>query len=194
MTTTSAKMNRLSIAFMFITSITLSIISCKKDSIPLGQGKNVSSYSSDVVDKWITMQLRLMRNATGIPNQAFSRHFAYSGVAVLESLKPGRTETNKKWNGLTGLPLAEHKTDYYLPANANAALAAINRAMFPNANATDKAAIDSLEAALKQEFLTKESASVISHSENFGRSVATAVLTGPKPMDTKMQAIRTLFR
>lgn len=102
-------MNRLSIAFMFITSITFSLISCKKDSIPFGQGKNGSSYSSDVVDKWITMQLRLMRNATGIPNQAFSRQFAYSGVAVLESLKPGLTGTNKKWserwNDLTGLPV-----------------------------------------------------------------------------------------
>ena len=181
MTTTSVKMNRLSIAFMFITSISLSLISCKKDPSPVEPGKNGSSYTSYVVDKWITMQLRLMSNATGIPNQAFSRHFAYSGVAALESLKPGLTGMNKKWserwNGLTGLPVAGHKKDYYLPANANAALAAINRAMFPNANATDKAAIDSLEAVLKQEFLTKESASVISHSENFGKSVATAVFT-----------------
>ena len=181
MTTTSIKMNRLSIAFMFITSITFSLISCKKDSIPVGHGKNGSSCSSDVVDKWITMQLRLMRNATGIPNQTFSRHFAYSGVAVLESLKPGLTGTNKKWserwNGLSGLPVAGRKKDYYLPANANAALAAINRAMFPNANAIDKAAIDSLEAVLKQEFLPQESVSVISHSENFGKSVATAVFT-----------------
>jgi hypothetical protein len=181
MTTTSVKMNRLSIAFMFITSITVSLISCKKNPIPFEQGNNASSYTSDVVDKWMTIQLRLMRNATGIPNQAFSRHFAYSGVAVLESLKPGLTGMNKKWserwNGLTGLPIAGHKKEYYLPANANAALAAINRAMFPNANATDKAAIDSLEAVLKQEFLTKESAAMISHSENFGKSVATAVFT-----------------
>jgi hypothetical protein len=181
MTTSSVKMNRLSIAFLFIISIALPFISCKKDSMPVEQGKNGSSYSTDVVDKWITMQLRLMRNATGIPNQAFSRHFAYSGIAALESLKPGLTGTSKKWserwNGLTGLPVAGHKTDYYLPANANAALAAINRAMFPTANATDKAAIDSLEAVLKQEFLTQESAAVINRSESFGKSVATAVFT-----------------
>lgn len=152
---------------------------CKKGSTPVEQGKNASSYSSDVLDKWMTMQLRLMRNATGIPNQAFSRHFAYTGVAAFESLKPGLTGTNKKWsekwNGLTGLPVTGHKRDYYLPANANAALAAINRAMFPNANATDKAAIDSLEAVLKQEFLTKETVAVISNSENFGKSIAIAV-------------------
>ena len=35
------------------------------------------------------MQLRLMRDATGIPNVAFSRYYAYSGVTALESLTPG---------------------------------------------------------------------------------------------------------
>ena len=173
------KMNRFSVLSMVILTLTVSLFSCIKESVPVVHGKNASSYSSDVIHKWMILQVRLMRNATGIPNQAFSRHYAYSGVAALESLKPGLTgvnnKWNEKWNGLTGLPVAGHKKHYYLPANANAALAAINRAMFPNANATDKAAIDSLESVLKQEFLTKETAAVISNSENFGKSVAAAV-------------------
>jgi hypothetical protein len=179
MTTTSIKMNRLSVAFLFIISTSISLIACKKQPTTVEHGKTPTSHSSAVVDKWMSMQLRLMRNATGIPNQAFSRHFAYSGVAALESLKPGLTGTHKKWsekwNGISGLPVAGNNTNYYLPANANAALAAINRAMFPNANATDKAAIDSLEVVLKQEFLSEASTSVITNSENFGKSVATAV-------------------
>ena len=87
----------------------------------------------------MTMQLRLMRNATGIPNQGFSRHFAYSGIAAFESLKPGMTnqtaQWSDKWNGLTGLPVTGQAKKYYLPANVNAAMAAINKAMFPNATA-----------------------------------------------------------
>jgi hypothetical protein len=178
--TTTIKL-RHSIAFLILTVIisTPFLGSCKKNNDLPGKNHHASSFNSEVLDKWMTMQLRLMRNATGIPNQAFSRHFAYTGVAAFESLKPGLTGTNKKWsekwNGLTGLPVAGHKKDYYLPANANAALAAINRAMFPNANVADKAAIDSMETALKKEFLTKETAAVISNSESFGKSVAVAV-------------------
>lgn len=171
-------MNRHSFILLAFSAVLL-ITSCKKNEDTNENKHHASNHSSYVVDKWMTLQLRLMRNATGIPNQAFSRHFAYSGLAALESLKPGLAGTNKKWsekwNGLSGLPVAGHKKDYYLPANANAALAAINRAMFPNANAADKAAIDSLETVLKQEFLTKESVAVISNSESFGKSVAAAV-------------------
>src|SRR6185436_9615728 len=75
-----------------------------------------------------------------------SRHFGYSGVAALEAISPGipgNSFWKNKWNGLTGLPTADHSAHYYYPANANAALAAINRSFFPNANAADKAAMDS---------------------------------------------------
>jgi PAP2 superfamily len=180
--TTIFKLNRHTLACWLIvaaSAITL-MASCRKETNkPSEEEKNASSYSSDVLDKWLTMQIRLMRNATGIPNQAFSRHYAYAGLTALESLSPGLDGSYKKWsskwNGLSGLPVAGNKKDYYYPANANAALAAINRAMFPNANAADKAAIDSLETALKQQFLLTEPASIINNSEQFGKSVATAV-------------------
>lgn len=164
--------------FAAVISILL-LASCKKDNYSNEQKHNhASRHSSEVLDKWMTMQLRLMRNATGIPNQAFSRHFAYAGVAAFESLRPGLNGSKNwlnKWNGLTGLPVAGHWKDYYYPANANAALAMINKAMFPNATAADKAGIDSLEAALKQEFLITEPADIINNSENFGKSIGIAV-------------------
>src|SRR5689334_11807048 len=85
---------------------------------------NASSYSADVIDKWITMQLRLDRDAVGIPNVAFFRYYAYSGIAALESLTPGLPKMNAltdKWNGLTGLPQAGVPKNYYWPASVNAA-------------------------------------------------------------------------
>jgi hypothetical protein len=179
--TTSFKMNRHSIASLFLTTI-LSVVvfnSCQRGETAINQKYKPSYYSSDVLDKWMTMQLRLMRNATGIANHAFSRHFAYAGVAALESLRPGlpgqTLQWSDKWNGLTGLPVFNHAKKYYYPANVNAAMAALNKAMFPNASAADKIAIDSLEAALKQEFLDDQPESLITTSSNFGKAVATAI-------------------
>lgn len=180
MTTSSFKMDWYFMATLFITLTSLSFVftSCKEDPILVAQGKNASQYSSEVIDKWMTLQLRLMRNATGIPNQAFSRHFAYSGIAAYESLRPGLTGNKKwsdKWNGLSNLPVFQPSAKFYFPANVNAALAAINKSMFPNANAADKAAIDSLEEAFKNEFLLKENAAVVNLSVDFGKAVAIAV-------------------
>lgn len=181
MTTIFFKLNRLFTAVYFLLiSLTVLLSACNKThkDDPFKNSHHASSYSSEVLDKWMTLQLRLMRNATGIPNHGLSRHFAYAGVAALESLAPGSPEYAKwsaKWNGLTGLPTAEHKKMYYYPANVNAAMATINKAMFPNASVTDKAAIDSLEAALNSEFLTTQNPSVIDASVLFGKAVATAV-------------------
>src|SRR5215207_364340 len=129
MTTTSFGMNRYSIAsFLMASFVSLMLLySCKKSSEPSKDTNapvsitphQASAYSSDVLDKWMSMQLRLMRKATGIPNQAFSRHMVYSGITALESLAPGLTPNNKwlgTWNGLTGLPAAENGAKFYYPA------------------------------------------------------------------------------
>ena len=189
MTTTSFKMNRRSIASLFLTTIVTAIvlISCQKGDTPIPQEESTAipqrgkptGYSSDVLDKWMTMQFRLMRNATGIPNHGFSRHFAYAGVAAFESLKPGMNKQtaqwSDKWNGLTGLPGHFPANRFYLPQNVNVAMAVINKAMFPNASAIDKAAIDSLELALKNEFLSNQPADIIANSIEYGNAVAEAV-------------------
>ena len=175
-------MNRHSIALLFLVTIGLTITSCKKDK-PAEHGIQpktvyVGHYSSDVLDKWMTMQIRLMRNATGIPNQAFSRHYVYAGIAALEALSPGMHGQNNwtnKWSGLAGLPAESPGMHYHLPANVNAALAAINRSMFPTAIEADKLAIDSLESALKQEYLSTENEAIINKSEEYGKAVAVAV-------------------
>ena len=174
-------MNRHSIASLSLATIisVVLIISCQKGDASINQKEKPASYSADVLDKWMTLQLRLMRNATGIANHAFSRQFAYAGVAALESLKPGLNgqfyQWTNKWNGLTGLPVPDHAKNYYYPANVNAAMAAINKAMFPNAGAADKIAIDSLETALKQAFLATQPEVIITNSSNFGKAVAVAV-------------------
>src|SRR5215470_7356497 len=94
---------------LVITMIALcnNFTSCTKTGSSLFFENNASRFPSDVIDKWITMQLRLMRDATGIPNVAFSRYYAYSGVAAFESLAPGTLLgklAHQSWNGLSGMP------------------------------------------------------------------------------------------
>ncbi len=171
--------NRLAQTVATVMFLSTLLVACTKNKDVLHKNP-ASSYSSEVLDKWITMQLRLMRNTPGIPNQGFSRPFAYSGIAAFESIKPGLNSSYKwsdRWNGLTGLPLADKAKNYYLPANVNAAMAAVNKALFPSATASDKAAIDSLENALTAAFRTTQAGEVVDHSIQYGKAVAAAVIT-----------------
>jgi hypothetical protein len=184
MKSTLNKVNRKVMSVCFATLVLITgFSSCHKlddvfDHHNPGKGDKPTSFSSEVIQKWAAMQLRLMKNGTGVPNHALGRHYAYAGIAAWESIAPGMpayVQLKNEWNGLTGLPQASHGKKYYWPANANAALAAINRSFFPNASAADKLAIDSLENALNNQFLTKINATVLGNSAQFGKDVAVAV-------------------
>jgi hypothetical protein len=133
-------------------------------------------YSADVIDKWMTLETRIYKNATGIGNGAFSRPFAYSGISAYESIDPGLLSWKNKYNGLTNLPETEKSKKYNWPASVNASLAEFNRSFFTSANlnATDLAAIDSLENAINATF-GSENPEVISRSVAFGKSIADAI-------------------
>lgn len=176
---TSFKMKRHFIARFFTTMMIASVLltSCHKNDPPKN-GNPISFYPADVLDKWMTIQLRLMRNASGIPNQAFSRHFAYTGIAALESIAPGlhpSANQYRKWNSLSGLPSPDNSITFYYPGSVNAAMAAMNRALFPNASAADKAAIDSLETTLNSYFVLAQPSIRVTKSAEFGKAVAVAV-------------------
>ena len=177
--TTILKPRGFAMLYLLVSVVALSIFSsCNKSDVGLNNGNSPLSYSADVLEKWMEMQVRLLRNTPGILNHASSRHYAYSGVAALEAIAPGlpaSKQLNARWNDLTGLPIATSSTRYYWPANVNAAMADINRAMFPNAIPADKTAIDSLENALTQSFLADQSQDILNHSAQFGKAVASAV-------------------
>jgi hypothetical protein len=133
-------------------------------------------YSADVIDKWMTLEIRIYKNATGIGNGAFARPFAYSGISAYESIDPGLLSWKHKYNGLSDLPETDRFQKYNWPASVNASLAEFNRSFFTSANlnATDLAAIDSLENAISSTF-SGEHADVLSRSVSFGKSIADAI-------------------
>jgi hypothetical protein len=135
-----------------------------------------SLYSADVIDKWMTLEIRIYKNATGIGNGAFARPFAYSGISAYESIDPELFSWKHKYNGLSDLPETDRFQKYNWPASVNASLAEFNRSFFTSANlnATDLAAIDSLENAISSTF-SGEHPDVISRSVAFGKSIADAI-------------------
>ncbi|MDP9041098.1 MAG: vanadium-dependent haloperoxidase, partial [Bacteroidota bacterium] len=82
----------------------------------------------------------------------------------------------QQYNGLTNLPETEKSKKYNWSASVNASLAEFNRSFFTSANlnATDLAAIDSLENAISSTFAA-ENADVITRSVAFGKSIADAI-------------------
>jgi hypothetical protein len=149
---------------------------CRKSDNDFGGELSPHDFSSDVLDKWFTLEIRIYKDATGIGNGAFARPFAYSGISAYESIDPGQASWRNKYNGLSGLPRTERSRKYYWPASVNATLAEFNRSFFTsaNVNATDLAAIDSLENAIKSSFAWVDSRT-LARSQGFGKSVADVV-------------------
>lgn len=179
------------IACLLITCIAI-LAGCKKETQTSDQISDLQStankthghltqtetYTSDVAVAWMNMQLRIMSTATGIPNNAFARPYAYSGIALYEAVEPGMPAYQSlasQLNGLSGLPQTKPGFAYHWPSSANAALAYINKQMFPATSAANKTAIDSLENALHIQYQVEANAETINRSIAFGKAVAQKV-------------------
>src|SRR5947209_13657964 len=89
--------------------------SCKKSSdLPaaaLGtpekpsQKMKLSKVNADVATVWYRLQLRIILNAIpAYSNTATVRVFAYTGVALYESVQPGLSHSHSLSNSLNGMP------------------------------------------------------------------------------------------
>lgn len=60
------------------------------DDEPGIQVKQTKTYSSDVAIKWMSMQVKQMREyPPTVGNVLYARHYAYSGIALYEAVVPG---------------------------------------------------------------------------------------------------------
>ncbi|MCE7064560.1 vanadium-dependent haloperoxidase [Dyadobacter sp. CY326] len=146
------------------------------------QTPDAGSYPADVVNSWLTMQLKLSQAMPGPPPIA-ARRFAYAGIALYESIVPGLVGYQSiapQLNGLPALPKISTGMSYYWPASANAALAEMNRSLFPAITAARKASVDSLEAANWALYLPKSSAAELERSAAFGKEIAASILAWAK--------------
>jgi len=147
----------------------------------LRSNSSATVYSSDVLDKWMTMQTRLMSVTPANFNGPFVRIYAYSGVAAYASIYPGISKKStdlfllSALNGMPDLPQPDPKKKYHWPSSLNAALAFMNRSMFPMASAASKAAIDSLEEVLRQATIRKTNEATAAFSAEYGKQIAVKI-------------------
>jgi len=166
--------------YFLIISVITSLQSFKK-STPAVNGTDASSYSSDVLNKWMEIQIKLMSTTIANFNGPFVRVYAYTGLAAYESILPG-IQKNSSYlfsetvlNQIPNLPGIEQDKKYHWPCSVNAAMAYMNRAMFPITSPANKTAIDSLEIQLKKEYSKDVDAATIERSSNFGKLVAQTI-------------------
>jgi hypothetical protein len=145
---------------------------------PIREGPQ--AYSAEVIVKWLNMQLKMLRVplAAGTGSQSAERAQGYCGIAVYESLVQGMPFHSSLHGQLTDFPampqLQPHK-EYHWSAVANAALADINRKLFPTTSAANKTSMDSLEIALLSKYATEADAATIERSVAFGKEVSSKV-------------------
>ena len=157
-----------------------SLLSQSNNSNENGHLKQTKTYSADVVVSWLNLQLDMLRVplAPGAGSQSASRAMAYCGIATYESVVPGMPAYQTLAGQLTDFPAMPSTIpgkSYHWAASANAALAEMNRKLFPTASAANKAQIENLYNTLQADYATETDAATLERSVEFGKEVATRV-------------------
>lgn len=162
--------------------VLLAAFSCGKteDTEPFTVLKNQKSV---LIRDWIGLHLQVIKNTTGVTHVAYSRHFAYAGVALYEALVQGDKQYKSVAGSLNGdllLPQPPQGKPLFWPAAANAAMAEMLRFFYP-AKPENVQRIDSLEAAWQARYQKEViPADNLAAAVQFGKQVAAVVIEWSK--------------
>lgn len=144
-----------------------------------GHLKQVKTYSSQVLQEWINFDLRLLRtNPTLLNNFVMMQHWAYSSIALYESVLPGMPDNRSlsgQLNQMPAMPASVSGQAYHWPTVTNTVMAQMKRYYYPNLPAADKVSTDSLENALNSAYLSTVDTETFDVSVDFGKQVALTV-------------------
>ncbi|MBF9143970.1 vanadium-dependent haloperoxidase [Hymenobacter properus] len=150
---------------------------------PADPSPATATYRAGVAVSWLNLEMKLARTTPVNTTNALGRPFAYAGVAGYEAVMPGMAGYRSlagQLNGLSALPSPDKTKQYSWPLSANAALAAISRAMFATTSAANLATVDSLENANRTALQAGLDADAVARSIDFGKKVAGAVFDWSK--------------
>ena len=156
-------------------------LSCKKDSDQDTNGhlQQTKTFSSDVVKKWLGVQLPLLYSPPASYGVNAGRYMAYCGVAAYESVVPGMPAYQSLYgqlNDMPQMPQTETGKAYHWPTCANAALAEMTRKLFTFTPATT-AAVQKLEDSLNGAYKTEiGDTAIFERSKAFGKAVAEKIV------------------
>lgn len=184
---------RKQLSLTVLSLLLLFFYSCKKQSIEPGKEllsvqnssqrghlQQTKTFSSEVIVRWLNMQLEMLRTplAAGASAPTADRAMAYCGIATYESVVPGMPAYQSlvgQLNGFPVMPETEPGQAYHWAACANAALAEMSRKLFPNASAANKTNMNNLETLLQERFANETNPQTLARSIAFGKEVALRV-------------------
>ena len=162
--------------------------SCKKsDQLPGKEGAELSSHdllkpaqeSADIVYQWYRFMSTLQQPVNPQPVVFVqNRAYAYIGIGLFEAVQPGITggsSFSPKLYQMPAMPKPDKSKVYSWRASANAALCSLFKSFLASLSVANKASIDAHEAAIRSQLQLTVPADVLQRSEEFGRSIATAI-------------------
>jgi PAP2 superfamily len=168
--------------FLFVTSLQLLIVGCKKDDPTVVQAGSVENYDANVALGWYTIFAELERFTPGYRPPIAGRAAAYVGLAAYESVVKGMTgykSLTPVYSGLT-IPAIESGKEYHYPTVLNACYAQSMRLFFPTAPADKAALVKNTEDEYNNVFIKKLPLDVFNRSKAYGKAVADAVFAYSK--------------
>lgn len=138
-----------------------------------------SPNEDQLVSDWLYLQQQLIRATKGVPHVAYSRHFAYTSIAVYEAMVNGNSEYQTlagQLPGLNSLPKPPKSNKYCWSCSGNAAFAMMFKTFYEKNSKTYL--IDSLESVCLSRFQQNGySKDAVDQSVAYGKSIAQAVLS-----------------
>ena len=135
----------------------------------------IDFYPNDVAVKWMRLQMELIKTTTGYTPSISTRSLGYTGLAMYESIVPTVSNYQSVAIGFGApnpAPSYDPTSNYYSPASANAAMAAILRNLFVTTSTANKAIIDSLENDFVSKFQSQSNTADLNRSIALGKEVA----------------------
>ncbi|MDQ3550978.1 MAG: vanadium-dependent haloperoxidase [Bacteroidota bacterium] len=145
-----------------------------------GHLKQTKTYTSEVLQDWIKLNMQLLRtNASKLNNFVMIHHWAYSSIALYEAVVPGMPEyqtLSKQLNEMPSMPETEPGKAYHWPTVANTVMAAMTRYFYMDSiTQVGKELIIALEDRLNTLYQQEVDAASFNRSKAFGKEVAERV-------------------
>jgi hypothetical protein len=154
--------------------LTITLLTSSRGKMPVSRSPKVAE--DGLISDWIGLQLQFEKNTTRVPEIAYFRNFAYTGVAIYGAVL--KTQEHR-FVDESNQDSAPSPSRLFAPAAVNAAIAHMLR-FFYGEKSRNLSRIDSMEAAHFRKYRSLLSASGLSSSAIEGRIIAAKISAGLK--------------
>lgn len=167
------------IYYIFAVFTSLFILNgCHKDENKVYPIASISEAKPDVAVKWMGLIRTLVKSEGKNPPQA-SRIYAYTGVALYESLlpaMPNNQSLSKQLNGFQNVPFVDDSRPFDAIIAANEALANVCRSIFVTLKPENQTKIDSLYNYISEARIAEIDKEMVAPSKDFGKKMGDFIL------------------